>query len=502
MMSWPKTGEDLGESPADGERGPTVSRERAGRDIADQLAFRIANLGLGLVTTIVLVRALGDDQFGQWVTILAVMSLASSFGMRGLSNVTVERAAGRPDQSAFWVGALVSLRLALSPVVTFTSLVICLLVADSHTMRVAALILHTTVITTAIAASQIVFQLRVRNAFVSGIELVSGAAWALAVLLVAAIQPSLITMAIAFAIVMNATNLALWLAARRQHPIPVRGGRAGWRPLISRGLPVAIASVVTLGYGQIDQVLVFQIAGSAEAGLYGAAYRIYDRLHIFPAAIMATLFPLFVAARDVDRERVRKLFNTAIDYLVLASLPALTISLAGPDQICALLFGPDFAESGQALPILMAALIVISLGHLSGYLIISYSLQSTYIWVAVLALVFNVVANLALIPSYGFVAAAWTTLATELLVLTISLVLLSRKMRLRPTGVRLPRIVVAAVAAGLIAWLGRFAGAPTVVWATVGGLSYGPLLLVVRAIRPGDIRAVLARRRPSLPAAD
>jgi len=482
--------------------GLSVSRERAGRDIAGQLGFRIANLGLGVVTTIVLVRALGDDQFGQWVTILAVMTLASSFGMRGLTNVTVERAAGRPDQSAFWIGALVTLRLALSPVVTFTSLVICLLVADSHTMRIAALILHTTVITTAIAASQIVFQLRVRNAFISGVELVSGASWAIAVLLVAAIRPSLIAMAIAFAIVMNATNLALWLAARRQHPFPLRGGRAGWRPLISRGLPVAIASVVALGYGQIDQVLVFQIAGSAEAGLYGAAYRIYDRLHIFPAAIMATLFPLFVAARDVDRERVKTLFNTAIDYLVLASLPALTISLAGPEQICELLFGADFAESGQALPILMASLVVISLGHLTGYLIISYSLQGTYIWVAVLALAFNVLANLALIPPYGFVAAAWTTLATEVLVLAVSLFLISRKMRVRPTGVHLPRIVAAAVAAGLIAWVGRVAGAPTFVWPTVAGLAYVPLLLLVRAVRTRDIRAVLARRGRQAAAAE
>ena len=38
----------------------------------------------------------------------------------------------------------------------------------------------------------------------------------------------------------------------------------------------------------------------------------------------------------------------------------------------------------------MASLVVISLGHLTGYLIISYSLQRTYIWVAVLALAFNV----------------------------------------------------------------------------------------------------------------
>ena len=76
-------------------------------------------------------------------------------------------------------------------------------------------------------------------------------------------------------------------------------------------------------------------------------------------------------------------------------------------------------------------------------------------------------------------------------------------MQLRPTGVHLPRIVAAAVAAGLIACAGRVAGAPTIVWPTVAGLAYVPLLLLVRAVRTRDIRAVLARRgRTQAPAAE
>ena len=66
-----------------------ATRGRTGRDIAAQLVLRTANLWLGLLATVVLVRALGDDAFGQWATVLAIVGLAGSFGVGGLNNVAV-----------------------------------------------------------------------------------------------------------------------------------------------------------------------------------------------------------------------------------------------------------------------------------------------------------------------------------------------------------------------------------------------------------------------------
>ena len=474
------------------DRGP-VTRTQAGRDIVGQLVFRIADLALGVVTTLVLVRSLGDDRFGQWVTIFAVIGLAGSFGLQGLSNVAIERTAAKPSEGGMWVGSLVTLRLALSPFVTFVSLAVCLAIADSREMRLAAVVAHTILLTGAIAAARIVFQLRLRNTTASAVGFASSAAWGGAVLLIAFLGPSLLAMAIAFAVVTNATNIWLWYLSRRLYPFRLRGGRSGWRALVSRGLPVAFASVVTLSYGRIDQVLVFELAGSTQAGLYGAVYRIYDRLQLFPAALMTTLFPVLVAARDSDRERVRKVFNTAIDYLILASLPAFTIVLAGSEPLCVLLFGPEFAAAAPALSILTASLVVVSLGHLTGYLIISYSLQRAFVAIALVALFFNVVVNLIFVPRFGFIAAAWITLATEVLVLGASMTLLCRKVGVVPLGYHLPGIVSSAAAVGLIAWGGRLASLPTLVWASLAALAYVPILIVTRSVRLGDIRAIVGR---------
>jgi O-antigen/teichoic acid export membrane protein len=472
---------------------PRASPVRSGRDIAAQILLRSTNLALGLVTTVVLVRTLGDRGFGQWATVLAVLGLAGSFGLVGLNNVAVERAAAEPERAPSWIGALVTLRALLSPPLTLVSLAICLALADSAAMRIAAAVVHTALLTSAIASARIAFQLRVRNAVASAVELSGGIAWLVGVTVVAVLDGGLVMIAITFAAVQHATNLVLLWLAFRAHPVKLRGVRSLWRPLLRLGLPVGLASLVALGYARLGQIFVFQIAGADEAGLYGAASRIYEPLHVLPGSIMTTLFPLLVAARAEGSAQIARLFNRAIDYLLLVSLPALAISLAGPEAIAVALFGSDFVRAGSALPVLMAAFVLISLGHLSGYLIITYGLQGRLLFVSLLALAFTITANLAFVPRHGFMAAVWVTLATELLVVAVSMTMVCRRMGVPPTGVRAGRIAAAAVAAGALAWVLRQAGAPTLVWAGAAGAAYPLLLLAVGGVRTEDVRALLGR---------
>ena len=142
----------------------------------------------------------------------------------------------------------------------------------------------------------------------------------------------------------------------------------------------------------------------------------------------------------------------------------------------------------------MATLVVVSLGYLTGYLMISYSLQRVFVAAAFLALFFNVGANLLFIPRFGFIAAAWTTLATEVLVLSITMTMLCRRVRVVPFSSRLPRIVASAVAVGLVALGGNRAGLPTFLWAAIAALSYAPILLATRSMHKSDLLAIVMRR--------
>ena len=65
--------------------------------------------------------------------------------------------------------------------------------------------------------------------------------------------------------------------------------------------------MLTLAYGRIDQVLVFQIAGTDAAGLYGAMYRILNTAAFVPMAVMTTLFPVLSAVELPEMRRLVQL---------------------------------------------------------------------------------------------------------------------------------------------------------------------------------------------------
>jgi O-antigen/teichoic acid export membrane protein len=477
------------------QAGPgAVDRSQAGRDIIGQLALRIANLALGVFVTLLTVRTLGDAGFGRWSTLLAIVGFVGYLGQLGLNQVALERAAADRAAEGEWIGALVTLRALLSLPVTVLTAAVCVVVADGAAMRLAGVIVCSSLVASALTSVGLVFQLRVRNTVVVAIEVANGVMWAAAVATVALADGGLVMLAIGFVLTsLIATGIQIVLASRVA-AVRLRGASRRWPELLRRGLPVGVGGLLVWGYGYVDQVIVFELAGPRDAGLYGAVYRILERLILLPGTLMVTLFPIFVAARDRDRDRVSRVFQLAWDHLLMVSLPALAIAVVGAEPLTRLLFGDEFAAAAPALPVLMGAFVIISLGHLSGYLVIVYGLQRRFIGFALLGLVFNVALNLALVPSYGFRAAAWITVATELLVVGLSM-----RAVLAASGIR-PRLGIATrvvTAGALLAGVGaaaRAAGAPLGVWVPVGAGVYGAALLALGALRPADLLDVIRRR--------
>ena len=103
------------------------------------------------------------------------------------------------------------------------------------------------------------------------------------------------------------------------------------------------------------------------------------------------------------------------------------------------------------------------------------------------------ITNLALVPSYGFMAAAWLTLATEILVMSLSLWIVCTRMGVMPTGRNLGRIAGAAAAAGLLGWGLREAGLPTPAWVAVAGALYAALVIVLGVVRLAELRGLVRR---------
>ena len=474
----------------------TATRQHAARDILVQIVARILNLGLGVIVTALLARTLGSSGYGEWSTILVVLGLVGYLASFGMEKVVIREVAADPGSEPEWFGAMMFVRLALLvPVIVFSVLAIVLL-HSSHSMLIAGLILTTSMPFDGVGVLQLVFQLRLNNLVPMLVLTLRSLLWGGAVAIVYLAEPHspMVTLAIAMAATNAVASLVQTLAALRVLDRWPRPSRQRLRSLVTVGIPLGISGVLILAYARIDQVIVFQASGARAAGLYGAVYGVLDQSHFVPISVLTTLTPVIAASWPGDRERMFRAVRQGAELLTVASLGALAFSIAAATPVVRLVFGAQFTAAAPALPVLTAAFVFICFGYLNGSLLAVLGLQGRLLRISLWALAFNIAGNLILVPAFGFMAAAWMTLVTELLVCALSLraVLGRLEMGLPALG-RVGRTALAALLlGGALAGL-RAAALPLGGLVPVACVLYPGLLFGLRAIVLSDL-TVLVRR--------
>jgi O-antigen/teichoic acid export membrane protein len=472
----------------------TATRQRAARDILVQIVARVLNLGLGVVVTALVARTLGATLFGEWSTIFVILGLVGYFASFGMEKVVIREVAASPEQEHEWFGAMMYIRFSLLLPVIIASVLAIVLLHRSQQMLVAGLILTATMPFDGVGVLQLVFQLRVDNRIPMLVLTLRSVLWGIAVAFIYWGGGGMVALAIAMAATNALASLVQSFTALRKLGRWPRPSRTRIPGLVRAGLPLGLAGVLIIAYARIDQLIVFQAAGSQQAGLYGAVYGMLDQAHFVPISILTTLTPIIAASWPLDRARMLRTVGLAGELMAIASLGGLAFATAAAEPFVRLVFGADFAAAAPALPILGGAFVFICFGYVNGSLLTVLGLQARLAWISVAALVLNVAANLILVPTYGFLAAAWVTLATEMLVFGLSLAVIWRRLELhRPNLSRAWRIILAAaVLCAALAGL-RAAGAGLAVIFATTCLLYPALLFGLGAVRIDDLRGLLGR---------
>lgn len=369
------------------------------------------------------------------------------------------------------------------------------LIAPDHEALIAGIILMLVFLTNAASSLRIVFQLRVRNSLTIAVLTVQGILWGGVVVWGYLSGSGMVFLALGFTLTTALASLMQGALALRDARVTFRGIKSQCFELIRLGAPIAIGGLLVMGYGRIDQVLVFKLVGSKDAGLYAAAYRIYSQASFAPVSISTTFFALLTAAFIASRSRFRALYQTSLELLLAVSIGGLAIAITYASAITTLLYGKGFAPAASALPILMGAFVLVCVGYLQDLLIIIAGLQKRFVAIAALAVALNVGLNIVLLPRYGFIAAAWVTLATEAFVFLLRWLLLRSKLPARAGFGRIPRLVGSgAVLTGLL-FLSRAMSVPLFPALLLWLLAYPALLFAAGALRMADVRLIMGREK-------
>jgi O-antigen/teichoic acid export membrane protein len=472
-----------------------ATRQRAAHDVFIQIFARVLNLALGVVVTALLARTLGGVLYGQWSTTLVVLGLVSYLLNFGMEGVVVREASREPERELEWLGSMLTLRLILIVPVVLMAAVAIWLLHSSQQMLVAGLILLTTMPFSGVSVLGMVFQLRVRNIVPMLVLTLRSVLWGGAVVIIYFKGGSLVELAIAMALTNAIGSLVQMYAGHRVVGQWLRPTRQHIGALLRVGVPLGLSGVLVIFYARIDQVIVYVIAGSRSAGLYGAVYGVLDQSHFVPVSVLTTLAPIIAAAWPADRERLLRTVRLAAELMAIASLGALAFACVASTQIVRLIFGADFVAAAPALPVLGAAFVFICFGYLNGNLLVVMGQQQRLLRISLIGLLVNLIGNLILVPIMGFMGAAWMTLFTEVVVFGASLMLIRGTFELR--SLALGRIARTALAAALLGGvLGGLEGlgASLAVLVLAACLCYPVLLFGLRALELDDVRVLLKRK--------
>lgn len=365
---------------------------------------KIIRMGVGLLVGVWVARYLGPEQFGLYSYALSFTALFGTFATLGLDGIVVRNIVRDPSFKDEILGTAFVLKLlggALTLV--FAVLTVSLLRPHENLIRWLVGIIAAGTIFQAFDVIDFWFQSQVQSRY-------TVYAKNIAFLLIAIVKIVLILMKaplVAFAwaglaeIVVGAMGLIIAYRINRHYIKVGRGSVSCAKGLLKDSWPLILSGIVSMIYLRIDQVMLGEMVGNEEVGIYSAAVRLAEAWYFIPMAIFSSVFPGVVESWSISEtlfyERLQKLYNL---MALMAYVIAVPVTFTA-GWVIKILFGVAYSGAGLMLAVLIWAGLFVNLGVARSSFLTTMNWTGVHFITVFLGCLINVILNYLLIPPYG-----------------------------------------------------------------------------------------------------
>lgn len=161
-----------------------------------------------------------------------------------------------------------------------------------------------------------------------------------------------------------------------------------------------------------DRIIIQNLIGASQAGIYGVAYTVSMCMQLFSQAINQAVQPwMFAKMKSNDVKHISQIINMTL--LMIAGLNVVLIALA--PELLAIIAPAEYYEAIWIIPPLAASVVVMY--FYQHFVNIEFYFEESRLTTiaSIGAAVLNIVLNLWLIPCFGYYAAGYTTLISYML---------------------------------------------------------------------------------------
>lgn len=376
---------------------------------------QILRMLAGLLVGVWVARYLGPERFGIFSYALALVAIFGGIAKLGLDGILVRNLVNEPQKRDIYLGTAFWLKV-IGALVTFGIVVLATLFTSANkTTNLYVAIIASGIIFQSFEVIDFYFQSKVLSKFVSLCRVTQLLLSSLLKIYFVFTGADLFWFVVVSLIDQVTLAIALYLAYKHQK----QGSfyryfdlstakvllKDSW-PLVFSGLAVAV-------YMRIDQIMIKEMLGDKEVGLYSAAVRLSEVWYFIPVIITNSFAPAIMNARKISDELYKIRLQRLCTVMVWLAIFIAIITTFFSEILINMLYGQAYYAATNVLAIQAWGGVFVFLGVASGVFYTAENYTRKTLYRILLGAVLNVLLNLIMIPLYGIYGAAIATVVSQ-----------------------------------------------------------------------------------------
>ncbi len=381
------------------------------------IAEKIFRLAVGLFVSVWVARFLGPEQFGTLSYAQAFVGLIGAFATLGMDGIVIKHLVKDDENRDLLLGTAFTLKLFGAMVAVFIISIVTVTTSNDNKEVIIITIIASALVFQSLNVIDFYFQSIVLSRYIVIVNLISQLVVSLIRIALILSEAPLITFA--YVILFDAVILAVgYIYIYKHKNLSFRQwhfNKQTASEILKYSWPLAISGIVISIYMKIDQVMIKEMLGKTSVGHYAAAIKISEAWYFVPIAINSSLFPAIINAKKRSLkefyDRLKILYSFMLLSAVAISIPTTIYS----KYIINLLYKEQFDQASTVLMFHIWAGVLVSLGVVTSSIVIANNKQNNALISTSIGAISNIILNLLMIPRFGIIGAAFTTILSQII---------------------------------------------------------------------------------------
>ena len=347
-------------------------------DILAILAGDVGGRAVGFLVTLYLARVLAPASFGIINIGRAVLGYLSLLGSPGIQMVETRNAAAADGGMPARAGAILSMRLVLSPILVCLTYAMMVLVGVPDATRDVIALYSLSLIPMALSLDWLFLgKENFRGVMMS--RLLNSIVFGLFVLILVRAESQIRLTPLAFLAGNLAGMLFLGMMYRRRFGLPEVGWNpSAWFEVLRVNIPAGTAMFLAQSVANLPPIVIGILLSNADAGIYSAGMKLIFLLLLVDRLLNSLFLPVATRYAVSRSAEFPALFSAALTAIVVFMVPVLIGTCIVARPVVLLIFGPGYEGAVPVVRVLTGYVLLTLLNSLEICTLIAFGRTRTY----------------------------------------------------------------------------------------------------------------------------